>query len=421
MSRFKWCIRLFFFLLFFILACWQGIIKADLSNLVVWLFGWLGTFASIDSWFCGNSDNQTEKIIEKQTSDIEIIRNDITVVEQENFFNDPNLRRLLEQGNIPKDLISDILQGGEQNKRRIDLLEKGRNSFVAEDYSGVIGCFECVKTFTPDLLTQKDYLFLGRSYSVSGRYKEARKVFEKLNQQKVTILRSIGFACHCEGDYNKALEFYNKSLKVSIEKGDKEGETRILYDIGLLYRELDINKALKYYLDALKIAQKIKDKKNEAIILNHVGEICLYYLRKSGRKSDLLTANSYCQGALNIIRELKHIYPHLIHCLVNMGIIEIYQNNLKKASELLELALDVSEDIGYKRGKAATLDGFGVLYKAQGNIDLALKNHLNSLNIAQKIGYKGLAANQAQELAYIYRHLDNKKKKIIDEMSKNET
>lgn len=62
-----------------------------------------------------------------------------------------------------------------------------------------------------------------------------------------------GNRCYIQGDYTKAMEYYNKSLKIREELGDKNEISNSLNNIGnIYYNQCDIPKALEYYNKSFK-------------------------------------------------------------------------------------------------------------------------------------------------------------------------
>ena len=62
-------------------------------------------------------------------------------------------------------------------------------------------------------------------------------------------------------NYEKALEYFLKSLEINEEIGNKKGISYSLGNIGILYRRLKkYDKAIEYLLESLKIEEEIGNK-----------------------------------------------------------------------------------------------------------------------------------------------------------------
>lgn len=73
-----------------------------------------------------------------------------------------------------------------------------------------------------------------------------------------TCLNNIGNVYQIQGNISKTLEYFNKSLKIRGEIGNKNGMANTFTDLGNVYKNLgDIPKALEYYNKSLMICEEI--------------------------------------------------------------------------------------------------------------------------------------------------------------------
>ena len=136
-------------------------------------------------------------------------------------------------------------------------------------------------------------------------------------------LNNIGVIYQRENNFHKAIEYYDKSLKIREEIGDKEGIGFSLNNIGVIYKieaeressHLNLkdslfNKALEYFLRSLNVQEAIKNNEGIAIAFNNIGFI---YLRQNNIKK----AEEYCNRSLQISKQYD------------------FPANIRNASELL--------------------------------------------------------------------------------------
>ena len=65
---------------------------------------------------------------------------------------------------------------------------------------------------------------------------------------------------HDKGEYENAIEFYTKSLKIKEEIGDKSGISGSYHNIGAIYQQKgEYKKAIEFYNKSLKIKEEIGD------------------------------------------------------------------------------------------------------------------------------------------------------------------
>ena len=75
---------------------------------------------------------------------------------------------------------------------------------------------------------------------------------------------SVGHAYSSLGDFQKAIDYNEKLLKIAIEIGDRVGEGGAYGNLGIASNSLgDIRKAIEYIENHLKIAIEIGDKVGE--------------------------------------------------------------------------------------------------------------------------------------------------------------
>ncbi|PHS63958.1 MAG: hypothetical protein COB12_08850 [Flavobacterium sp.] len=128
------------------------------------------------------------------------------------------------------------------------------------------------------------------------------KVIERLtsdNSPKAIEVLSITFTNYAnislkEGNYNSALEIYQKAEKMSKSVGDKRNQLIALNNIASCYKEIKkYDLALEYYQKSLLLSKEIKDFKYEGAANVGIGEV--YYFK-----------NDY-DNALNHLLEAKGI------------------------------------------------------------------------------------------------------------------
>ena len=76
------------------------------------------------------------------------------------------------------------------------------------------------------------------------------------------------------GDYSTALDYYDQSLDLARELGDRAGESDTLTNIGIIYDFLgDYPTALDYYGQSVVLKRELGDRAGEARTLGNIGNI----------------------------------------------------------------------------------------------------------------------------------------------------
>lgn len=151
----------------------------------------------------------------------------------------------------------------------------------------------------------------GFSQYLEGQY---RRLFDRLDvRQTAAVFHNFGSLIADRGDYDKALEYYNQSLKISGELGDRAGTAYSLGQIGIIYRNRgEYNKALENYEQVLGISEELGDRSSIAIAFHEIGKLFVDVGRYDEAFKNLLSALSMfielqSPTARNTVNDLKKL------------------------------------------------------------------------------------------------------------------
>ena len=148
------------------------------------------------------------------------------------------------------------------------------------------------------------------------------------------IVHNLGTIFKNQGEYQQAIDYYNRSMKIEEELGNKSGIAKTLHQIGNIhFQKGDYQQAIDYYNRSLKIKEELEDKSGIAITLHQIG----------------------------MIHQQKGDYQQAI---------DYYNRSLK-----------IKEELGDKSGIAESLGQFGLLFLATKKPEKALKSFLNAFKI----------------------------------------
>ncbi|MCU0319317.1 MAG: tetratricopeptide repeat protein, partial [Flavobacteriales bacterium] len=205
-----------------------------------------------------------------------------------------------------------------------------------------------------------------------------------------------GIVYHNQGDYRRALAFYQKCLAINERIGDQKGIAGNLNNIGLIYREQGNNlRALEYYQRSLAIFEVIGEKKGLGNTLNNIGNIY-------GSQRNYPRALEYYARSLAVREEMRDD-RRIAASLNNFGVIYEEQGDTARALEYYRKSMAVSERTGDKNGMAASLNNIGVIYGNQRNYDRAVAFHQRSLAMREELGDKGGIAMSLNNIGHMYR------------------
>jgi len=238
-------------------------------------------------------------------------------------------------------------------------------------------------------------------------YQRSLKIEEEIGDKNgiANVLNNMGVIYADQGDYPKALDNYQRSLKIGNEAGEKKGIANTLNNMGKLYKDQgDYPQALDHYQKSLKIREEIGDKYGIANALNNIGVIY-------ADQSDHSKALDYYQRSLKIEEEIGNKYG-IANALNNMGVIYADQGNYSKALDHYQRSLKIEEEIGDKNGIANTLNNMGKLYADQGDYLKALDHYQRSIKIEEEMGDKNGIAASLNNIGGLYQDQGDYQKSI---------
>ncbi|MEW6619028.1 MAG: tetratricopeptide repeat protein [bacterium] len=238
-------------------------------------------------------------------------------------------------------------------------------------------------------------------------YDKALKAFDTLptltdedKENKGATLNNISQICSARGDYDTALDYLNRSLKIFKEGGNKYEEGATLNNISsIYYARGDYDTALDYLNRSLKIRQEIGGKSGEGTTLSNMGSI-------SYGRGDYDTALDYLNRSLKIRQEIGDKSGEGT-TLANIGNIFYARGDYDTALDYLNRSLKIRQEIGDKSGEGTTLNNICAIYHARGDYDTALDYLHRSLKISQEIGDKSGQIPTLHNIAMIEAEREN--------------
>jgi class 3 adenylate cyclase/Tfp pilus assembly protein PilF len=208
-----------------------------------------------------------------------------------------------------------------------------------------------------------------------------------------------------QGDYPQALDYFQRSLKINEELGDKKGIATSLSNMGTISNQKgDYPKALDYRQRSLKINEELGDKNGIASSLNNMGVIY-------SKQGDYSKALDYYQRSLKMREEMGD-KNGIAASLNNIGIIYKDLGDYPQALDYYQRSLKIKEEIGDKKGIANSLHKMGSLYQDQEDYENAIDFCNKGLLLARKIGSTGLQRNACICLYDAYKATGNGNKAL---------
>ena len=184
----------------------------------------------------------------------------------------------------------------------------------------------------------------------------------------VNHLVNIGTIYKTQKDYNKAMEYYQKSLEINKRINRKRGVSSLLNDIGTIHeRNGNYKIALDHYVEALNISKQIGVKSDIPNILNNIGGIYLVL-------KEYNIANEYFNEAKknSIKTESKKAL-----CGAYIGLSKTDKNQKKYNSSLRNAlkAKKISKKLVFLNYQKEVSEILFTIYKVTNNSKKALESH----------------------------------------------
>jgi tetratricopeptide (TPR) repeat protein len=249
--------------------------------------------------------------------------------------------------------------------------------------------------------TGKLHLHLGMSREAMPYFQQSLAIMQQIGDKagEGTTLNNISQIFKAQGDYETALSYLKQSLAIRQQIGDKAGEGTTLNNISQIFKaQGDYETALSYLKQSLAIMQQIGDKAGEGTTLNNIS--ALYHAQ-----GDYETALSYLKQSLAIRQQIGDKAGEGT-TLNNISQIYDAQGDYETALSYLKQSLAIMQQIGDKAGEGTTLNNISQIYDAQGDYETALSYLKQSLAIRQQIGDKAGLCATLFNMGHI--HMQNK-------------
>ncbi|MEX1191597.1 MAG: tetratricopeptide repeat protein [Brumimicrobium sp.] len=255
----------------------------------------------------------------------------------------------------------------------------------------------------------------GGSFYIRGEFNEAIHYYKKgLKIQKeidndsgvANSLGNIGLLYKEQGNYAKAIDYYMQSLSIEKKINDEKNIAASLNNIGVIYLEQnDYDKALKYYFESLEMQRKINHKRGIGYALNNIGNTYK-------EKGELDEAEKYYSEALETYDKIDE-KTGVAHAYTNLSYIYLQNNDIELASEYLNKSYIIFKSIDDKKGIALSLVSFSEIAVKKENWSRALIYANKALKLSQETGTASQIKSSSRLLTEIYEKL-NEPQKALD-------
>ena len=224
------------------------------------------------------------------------------------------------------------------------------------------------------------HLFLGDYDKAEDFFIKSLNKFNDLGEKNGIsgCYNNIGLVNELKGNFTKANDYYKKSLKIDIETNNDNGVANSLNNLGNIYQKQGNYKtAIEYYIKVLKIREKTNNKIGVADSYNNIAA-----LYETQNELDQAILNYQKALILYIENQNKRKTAIVLH---NIGHILSIKKQYSEALDFYLQALEIRKEYGQKVGIASTYQNIGEIYQELNKFKEAYEYFLNSLNLYKEI------------------------------------
>ncbi|CAH3189967.1 unnamed protein product [Porites evermanni] len=222
---------------------------------------------------------------------------------------------------------------------------------------------------------------------------------------ETTLHYDLGNIYHSFGELQKAIEYHERSLKISKELGDRAEEGRAYSNLGDDYYSFgDFQKAIEYHERHLKISKELGDRAGERKAYLNLGNA--YY-----SLGDFQKAIEYYEQNHKISKEVGYrlgegrAYRNLGYAYHSLG-------DFQKAIEYFGEDNNISKEVGDRASEGITYRNLGYAYRCLGDFQKAIEYHERHLKISKEVRDRAGEGIAYCNLGYTYHSLGDFQKAI---------
>ncbi len=221
---------------------------------------------------------------------------------------------------------------------------------------------------------------------VWGHYARLAELCERLlmnlpedHPGKGALLGDLGSAYYEMGQFQKAIGYCVRAVKIATEQGDAAQQHRYMGVLGRVYSNLGQHeRAIDLYQRAATLARKLGDYRN---VGTYLGRLSVAY-RRSGQVRQAITLY---EEALPLLREGGNRTEYERH-LGDLGSAYRDLGQFGKAIHYHQETLAIARAIGYRRDEGVWLNSLGLDYYGRGRWQQAIDFYQQARAILSEIG-----------------------------------
>jgi tetratricopeptide (TPR) repeat protein/transcriptional regulator with XRE-family HTH domain len=214
-----------------------------------------------------------------------------------------------------------------------------------------------------------------------GHYRQAASQASEWPSGRATALGNLGIVYYLLGQLDQAQHYYQLSLQLSQQIGNRHSEAVRLGNLAGVYRfKGAFPQALRHYTEALTIYRELGNRHGEALTSCNYAGIC----RDLGRPGEAI---ALADSALVIAGQLRSSLIEAVAQYTRAGaFLDLGRHD--EALEAVRQAVTCSQDIGDEVIAINSLNALGEVERGRGDAVSAASHHAQALAKARRVGFR---------------------------------
>lgn len=189
-----------------------------------------------------------------------------------------------------------------------------------------------------------------------------------------------GWAEERRGNFERALEAYEKGYRLLVEAGDQKRQLKCLINLSNIHNKLgQPEKAFALLETAGKHAARREDRRSEALVMNNIAIL-------HAQRGEFDQADDYFRNALEVFVEIADSFE-VSNASNNLGNINIERRKYTEAIKWYVRTARIDESLGNMRGLATGYHNISQVYKEIGDFDQALAYSKSAYEVYEEMGH----------------------------------
>jgi len=205
-----------------------------------------------------------------------------------------------------------------------------------------------------------------------------------------------------QGEINKSIEYYELSLKIIRELGNKKQESTVLNNLAAIYKDRgNITEALRNHTESLEIKKQLNDSDGIATSFNNIGIIY-------ANQGNITLALEYYFKALKISEAINST-DGIATTQLNIGMVYKDLGEISQAMLSFNRALELGLKANDKYNIGYALNAIGGLYEVSDSLDQAFIYYKRAFMTRVEIDDKQGMAHSLKNMGGIYEKRNSPK------------